>query len=171
MNKGTQVLLIVEVRGKFKYAAVLLNGIHAGHSTEWVEPPHLLSLPISYHSRQMEQQTPHSLLPPAPAPPPWQSYCHFRRHLPSPLTPRSLSHLTHAARKIQRQLPLRTVKLLCPSVGQLHLKKVESLCISISRNEPRIFSKKNGNTLRKGLWVPKDHKQSFLLNQPNVSQD
>jgi len=30
VNKGTQVFLIVEVWGKFKYAADLLNGIHTG---------------------------------------------------------------------------------------------------------------------------------------------
>lgn len=71
---------------------------------------------------------------------------------------------------MQRHVFLRTVKLVSPSVGQFLLKKMEGLCISVGGNED-VFLGKKISTLRKGFWVPKDHKQSFLLNQSNVSQD
>lgn len=44
VNKGTQVLFMVEVWGKFRHAAVQLNYTHTEHSTEWGETPHLLYL-------------------------------------------------------------------------------------------------------------------------------
>lgn len=69
---------------------------------------------------------------------------------------------------MQRHCFLRTVKLLCHSVGQFLLKKMESLCISVDGNED-VFLRGKKFYLRKGTLDPK-RSQSFLLNQPNVSQ-
>lgn len=154
VNKGTQVLLIVEAWSKSYYFAILfVQGIALFICFVYILPlkkdwSRLILWPF-YHPF-LEELEPLQKAFPISCHPMWSpksSYC-----------PHALSQ------RMQRHFFLRTVKLLCPSMGQFLLKKMESLCISVGGNEDA-FSGKKISTLRKGLWVPKDHSHFCWTNR------